>query len=269
MMSKVVKSFLASLGVAAIAALLLVAPALPAQAQSGETQSSASQPIALAVQATAAPQSLEDLEAAGTKISFDVASVKPNKAGGRSHSNISLTPGATFYPTGGLFSATNLPLVAYLAFAYDVSGDQALRLLSQLPQWANSDYFDIEARAEGNPSKAQMQLMMQSLLADRLSLAVHHETKEGPVYGLVLARPGKMGPTTLLHDGSCMTPATQSPDAARPQPSCGTGFSMMPPSAPGRIRAGARNITMTQLAKVLPLTGIMEEQIDRFWIIPV
>lgn len=234
-----------------LAVLALVGMALPGRAQSVETQSSASQPIAPATtQAAATPQSLEELEAAGTKISFDVASVKPNKAGGRSHSNISLTPGAAFYPTGGLFSATNLPLIAYLAFAYDVSGDQALRLLPQLPQWANSDYFDIEARAEGSPSKAEMQLMLQSLLTDRFKLAVRHETKEGPVYALVLAKAGKTGPELQAHvdDGACSQGA---------QPACGTGFSMMPPTVPGRIRAGARDITMAELAKVLPLTGIV------------
>ena len=35
------------------------------------------------------------------------------------------------------------------------------------------DPFDIEARAAGNPTKDQMRLMMQSLLADRFRLRVH------------------------------------------------------------------------------------------------
>src|SRR5579862_3653616 len=67
------------------------------------------------IQSPAAPapvtQSLEEMEAAGVKMSFDVASVKLNKAGCCNHSNVPLSSGAGFAPTGGLFSATNFPLM--------------------------------------------------------------------------------------------------------------------------------------------------------------
>ena len=230
--------------------LVLVCLALPTRAQSEATQSSANQSSPPAATQSPAAQSLEEMEAAGIRMSFDVASVKTNKSGGRAHSNVSMTPGALYFPTGGFFSATRFPLIAYVAFAYDISGDQALSLMAQLPQWANADYFDIDARVQGNPSKAEMQLMMQSLLTDRFKLAVHHEAKDGPVYALVLAKAGKTGPELQVHvdDGSC---------SSGTQPACGTGFSMMPPSVPGRIRAGAKNITMAELAKILPLTGIV------------
>ena len=97
---------------------------------------------------------------AGGKMAFDVASVKPNKSGGRAYSNVLLIPGtgAVYSPTGGLFSAANYPLIAYMAFAYDMTGDQALQLGAQLPSWVTMENFDIEARAEGNPTKDQMRL---------------------------------------------------------------------------------------------------------------
>ena len=44
-----------------------------------------------------------------------------------------------------------------------------------------------------NPSKDQMRLMMQSLLAERFKLAVHFETHDVPVMALVLVEPGKLG----------------------------------------------------------------------------
>jgi uncharacterized protein (TIGR03435 family) len=204
--------------------------------------------------------------AAGGKVSFDVASVKQNKSGGRLSSNVSLAPGDGL-PTplsGGLFSATNYQLVFYVAFAYNLTVDQTTRLASQLPPWAGGR-FDIEARAEGNPTRDQMRLMMQSLLADRFKLVVHHETKQGPIYALVLARPGKTGPQLQPHvdDGSC-SGASTAPGAVTPKPAsssadgppvCSVGLIYRPPSSPGRERAGARNVTIDQLANLITIIG--------------
>jgi hypothetical protein len=52
-------------------------------------------------------------------------------------------------------------------------GDQSQAVLSQLPGWATTDRFDIEAKTDGDPAKDakdQMRLMMQSLLAERFGL---------------------------------------------------------------------------------------------------
>ena len=101
------------------------------------------------------------------KMEFDVASVKQNKSDGASISNFPLGPGAVYVPNGGLFSATGFPLATYIAFAYKLTGNDAQSLPSQLPGWATTDRFDIQARVQGNPSKDQMRLMMRSLLGDR------------------------------------------------------------------------------------------------------
>ena len=54
--------------------------------------------------------------------------------------------------------------------------------------------------------------MMQSLLADRFKLAIHHETRQLPIMALVLDKPGKLGPQLQEHpeDSPCaITPSAQ------------------------------------------------------------
>ena len=55
------------------------------------------------------------------------------------------------------------------------------------------DRFDIEAKAETTGkavSQDQMRLMVQTLLEDRFKLKVHRETRELPVYNMVLEKNG-------------------------------------------------------------------------------
>jgi uncharacterized protein (TIGR03435 family) len=154
-------------------------------------------------------------KAAGGKMAFEVASVKPNTGGLppfgiTPRSNIPLDAGDAYPPNGGFFSATNWPLSFYIAFAYKLTEYQYRVLLPQMPGWAISPvWFDIEARADGNPTKDQMRLMMQSLLADRFKLALHWETRQLPVFALVLTKPGRTGPQLQAHrtDGPCSTAA--------------------------------------------------------------
>lgn len=53
-------------------------------------------------------------------------------------------------------------------------------------------YFDIAARAPGDaaPTRDDVRKMLQTLLADRFKLSVHHETKDTPVYALVTSKGG-------------------------------------------------------------------------------
>jgi uncharacterized protein (TIGR03435 family) len=62
------------------------------------------------------------------------------------------------------------------------------------PAWMDSDRWDIAAKA-GSPTAAMLP-MIRTLLADRFKLVTHHETRELPVYELVLARrDGRLGPS--------------------------------------------------------------------------
>jgi len=188
----------------------------------------------------------------GQRPSFDVASIKLNTSSDSGYSNFPMGPGDVYSSNGGHFTARGLPLITYIFFAYRISGDQSL---SQLPGWATSDRYDIEAKTDGDPAKDtknQMRLMMQSLLADRFGLKVHNETRQVPVFVLSLAKPGKMGPQLRVHppdDTSCSTaipPATAPtlPTVAGGYPQLCGGFLGMPPAGNGRIRLGARNVTM-------------------------
>lgn len=215
--------------------------------------------------------------AAGGRMAFDVASVKKNTTAPAAarNSNFPLGPGDVYVPNGGHFRAMNYPLVAYIEFAYKMAESQELLLLPQLPKWVTTDRFDIQASMQGNPTKDQMRLMMQSLLADRFKLAVHFETRQVPVYVLLMDTAGKLGPLLQQHadDSPCATtpwvpspPLTASPqtlDTRFPGP-CG-GILGMPPSMPGRMRWGARNVTMELIASSMAGTagGVDRAVLDR------
>jgi hypothetical protein len=153
-----------------IAVSALIGGALAITASSSEPQTK-----------TAAPQAST---AIGDQLMFDVASVKPNKSGNPPTFNFPLGPGDVYVPNGGFLSATNFPLGTYIAFAYKILGNQMQSLMAQLPEWVMTDRFDIQARAESNPGKDQMRLMMRSLLADRFKLAIHTETRGGASVGV-------------------------------------------------------------------------------------
>ena len=71
------------------------------------------------------------------------------------------------------------------------SGDQ-LRIINA-PNWIDMDRYDIDAKIDcsaGRPSREQLRLMVQSMLEDRFQLKSHTETRELPVYNLVVAQDG-------------------------------------------------------------------------------
>jgi hypothetical protein len=91
--------------------------------------------VALCSTQSPSPSSAPDWQAAaGGKMAFDVASVKRNTSASPRGmgSNFPLGPGDVYVPNGGVFRATNLPLVDYIAFAYKVPENQGESLLSQL-----------------------------------------------------------------------------------------------------------------------------------------
>ena len=137
--------------------------------------------------------------------SFDVASVKPSDPQARGV-QMGLSP-------GGLFTARNITLKALIQEAWDVRDFQ----ISGGPGWLDTERYDITAKGDGpgvsedemrkmpeaQRNKLQEELLMKvrTLLADRFQLKVHRETKELPVYALIVAKGGpKIQP--LTEDGS-------------------------------------------------------------------
>jgi bla regulator protein BlaR1 len=200
--------------------------------------------------------------AEGEKQAFETSSVTQNETASETSSmNVPLGPGAIYDPNGGVFSATNVPLVSYIYFAYNLSGAQFEQLLPHLPSWVIKDRFDIQAKASGNPTKDQMRLMMQSLLADRFKLSVRYETQDLPVLALVSATPGKMGPQLQEHldnppcsnTGQASGPSTSTLSNGLPVV-CGDLIGL-PSTNSGRTKVGARKVSMALLASWLPQIG--------------
>ncbi len=114
---------------------------------------------------------------------FEVASVKVNKSGdGRV---------ALFGQPGGRFNATNVTLQMLISTAFGTPQPLPNFQILGGPEWIRSDRFDIVAKAPGDASlgpDGQMSLMVRTLLKERFDLVVHNETRELPVYALVMAR---------------------------------------------------------------------------------
>jgi uncharacterized protein (TIGR03435 family) len=115
---------------------------------------------------------------------FDVVSVKPNK----SESGMIRI---MVKPDG--YAASNVSLKMLIQNAYGIRED----LISSAPSWADSARFDIDAKVAGSDVEAlkkltpeQRRLILQPLLADRFKLKIHTETKQLPVYELVVAKAG-------------------------------------------------------------------------------
>jgi len=120
---------------------------------------------------------------------FEVATIKPsdpNKAWGGL--NIA----------GDKFVTDHHTLKQLIEWAYNLNSDQ---LISGGPGWVQTAKFDIEAKEDADTASmlqklpfeqrlATIQSMVQALLADRFKVRVHHETKDLPVYALVVAKSG-------------------------------------------------------------------------------
>lgn len=197
---------------------------------------------------------------AGSKQEFEVASVKQNKSDIDGSMNVDTK--------GGSISGSNVRLIAYIYFAYNVTGNQFQLLMPQLPKWVVDDRFDIQARANGNPTRDQMRLMLRHLLSDRFKLAMHYETRQLPVFALALATPGKLGPHIQPHrnDASCAissanpywTPTQAVTVAEDGLPTVCDSIEGMPSSPTGRIRVGARRVSLGLLATTLAQMGNLD-----------
>jgi uncharacterized protein (TIGR03435 family) len=169
-----------------------------------------------------APVQAQSQPAQGLK--FEVASIKPDET---DDGKMAIQPLA-----GGRFVARNVTLEILMRNAYRVQEFQ----IRGGPGWIHSQRYDVEAKAEGNPGMAQIQLMLQGLLADRFQLVIHRETKTAPIYTLVTNKNGLK--FRMSEDARC-------PENAGPL--CG-GFK----ASPGGEIIGER-VTMEQFAQVLTL----------------
>jgi len=145
------------------------------------------------------PQS--QIEAA-THLSFEVASLRPSNPDHYESGNLDLDPSDYNRYPGGPITASG-QLIQYLIFAYKISDRaQADVIYKQLPAWASQSYT-LRATVEGKPTKDQIRLMVQSLLAERFHLKLHQEPRQLPIYALVLDHQPAAGLTPTSSPGLC------------------------------------------------------------------
>jgi bla regulator protein BlaR1 len=136
-------------------------------------------------------------DATTASLAYESVSIKPNAA-----ATAILKTGkgvirqrALGTPNG--LTITNTPVQQLIQMAYQVQEDQ----VSGAPDWLTSELYDLEAKIDSSTAGKLQKLrseqrefarerMLQALLADQFKLKVHRETKELPVYALVIAESG-------------------------------------------------------------------------------
>jgi uncharacterized protein (TIGR03435 family) len=123
-----------------------------------------------------------------TVFEYEVASIKLNTSG-------SASIGGRNSPDS--YSITNVPVQTLMQMAFGVQSYQMIAA----PEWFKSERYDIEAKMDPAVADALQKLslddrrierqhMLQALVLDRLKMTIHRETRELPIYSLVIGKGG-------------------------------------------------------------------------------
>lgn len=116
---------------------------------------------------------------------FEVASIKRSAPD---------ADGTRWGQPGGRWVMRNMAVSVMIREAYPTPSGE----LIGAPDWVISERYDVDAKAEGNRTREQMRPMLQQLLNDRFKLRLHYETREQPIYALLLARSDGRTPARLV-----------------------------------------------------------------------
>ncbi|MGD0912157.1 MAG: TIGR03435 family protein [Terracidiphilus sp.] len=232
--------------VSALTTVLIAAPLLTAQSNSNQPLPPAAPqapPQAAAAAPPASPGKVQMLQQspdaqpssaaaqpAGPPPPFEVATIKVSKPDPE-QSMLMFTPDGV--------SITGIPLTMIFREGFNAEDDH----LIGLPSWVKSSRYDIEAKVspEDAPKLKDMKFpqrraMLVELLVDRFGLKYHRETRELPIYELVIAKGGVK-----------MQPAKQQDSA--------NARHMMMFGGPGKIESTAM--------KIEPLAHQLSRQLER------
>lgn len=164
---------------------------------------------------------------------FEVATIRPNTSGVRSGG----------LSASGIVTFKNTTARDLIRRAYDVPPERVVGG----PDWLDRDLFDFTGKGEAEAPPARRMLMLRAFLADRLKLIVRTESREMPVFALVVARSDRrLGPQVRPSSVDCAAVratrggGTPPPTPPGQRPVCGAV------SRPGFITAGG--VTMTEVA---------------------
>jgi len=154
------------------------------------------------------------------KPEFTVATIKPSRPD---------APRGGYGFRGQDVTTTNVTVNWMIKLAYNLHARQIVGG----PAWLDSAKYDTVGRPDtpGQPSRDQMKLMIQGLLADRFQLKFHIEKRELPVYAMIVPKTG--------------TKITVS--AGDPNAFPGIGFGQ----GPGVLSLVGRNTTLDGVANAL------------------
>jgi uncharacterized protein (TIGR03435 family) len=159
---------------------------------------------------------------------FDVASVKTAADPGMipMFCLVPCSPGERLTVEGArvdirYMSLSRLILTAYRIKAFQLSG----------PDWMKTQRFDIVAKIPEGVSKDKVPEMLQALLAERFKLSIHRESRDQPVYALVVGK-----------NGLKLQQATADADAALPKTP--GGQALYTPDGEGSVDANG-NLAVT------------------------
>lgn len=201
------------------------------------------------------PRPLQASEGHSGKFEFEVASVRPNQNWKYTDPGYSLDSDENYKPSQESFVA-DASLPTLIAFAYKL--DMQNSMIMNLPKWANNQSYEIRARVPGTPTKDQVRLMMQALLAERFRLSLHFENQEKAALALTMMKPGNLGPFLHLHgEGGCKVSGTPPKPDGKVE-----GIDWLPCSVylaldrpDGGIFVAARNTTTRQVCAFLTNVG--------------
>jgi len=153
------------------------------------------------------------------------------------------------YPTNGRLTAAGATLKTLICVAYGISDFQVLGG----PDWIENDRYDVEA-SPGSALEEQLQKMksddntrakrqmLQALLADRFKLTLHHDTKQLPIYALVVSKGG-----SKLHESK--------PDDANPDPA----NESLHPTKKGMVRMSFQSTSFEMTATGMSMDGLARQ----------
>src|SRR5688500_5381792 len=173
----------------------------------------------------------QGIDMAPSATPFAAASVKKNESG------TDTTGGSN---TGGRFQYLNETVVRLIGEAYGLGQPLPAFKIVGGPDWIASERYDVNAVADGNPTREEVRAMVRRLLADRFNFRAHTEQRETQVYALVLDRTdGKLGPQLRPAATPCRQ-AEPPPTGPNPLPLCFMRF--------GRGTLSGTGMTLGQLA---------------------
>jgi uncharacterized protein (TIGR03435 family) len=181
-------------------------------------------------------------------LAFDVVSIKRNISGSGTGSNL-------IRPDG--FHSVNVSLATYLYRG--LSGSQVFGA----PAWLQSELYDIDAKvassdldAYHHATQAERNRMLQAVFEDRLKLKLHQETRQLPLYLLVMAKGGLKLKSSPENTQERQPPANSNNE--------GQGLYWVPLATPGETRIVGQPASIARLAQRLSyMSGIDRPVVDK------